>query len=43
MRFVPETKGPPPPGPRALDVTYPVTTQEMAVPKKAYVKIDPKF
>lgn len=28
---------------QALNVTYPMTTQEMAVPKKAYVKMDPKF
>lgn len=26
-----------------LRITYPITMQEMAVPKKAYVKIDPKF
>lgn len=32
-----------PPTAEVLNVTYPMTTQEMAVPKKAYVKMDPKF
>lgn len=32
-----------PPIAQVPNVTYPMTTQEMAVPKKAYVKMDPKF
>lgn len=32
-----------PPRAQAPNFTYPMTTQEMAVPKKAYVKMDPRF
>lgn len=40
VRFIPQMQQPA--ETRAPNVTYPMMMQEMAVPKKAYIKIDPK-